>query len=458
MTLWGGRFSEDPNALAAQMSQSISYDRRLYAHDIHGSQAHARMLAQCGIIPEADAAAICRELETIRAEIADGKFAFAERLEDIHMNIEARLIERLGDTGARLHTGRSRNDQVCTDLRLYLRDELDQLAALLRAEQQALVAVATANADVIMPGFTHLQHAQPVLFAHHLLAYVEMFARDAERLADARRRLNRCPLGAGALAGSTLPLDREFTARELGFDGPLRNSMDAVSDRDFVLEVLAGLAILMMHASRLSEDLIFWKSPEAGFADLGDAFCTGSSLMPQKKNPDLAELTRGKCGRVYGALMALLTTTKGLPLCYNRDLQEDKEPLFDALDTVKLVLAAGAPMLRSLTLDRARLRAAAADPALMATDLAEELVRRGLPFRTAHHRVGRFVAWCRAHAKALNAVTLAEMRESIPEADEACLSLFSPERSVAARDLIGGTAPAQVQRQLAFWRKELGMP
>lgn len=456
MALWGGRFSGDTNALVTALSESISYDRRLYDQDIRGSVAHVRMLAEQGIIPRDDASAIEDELGRIRDEIESGRFEFTVEYEDIHMNIEARLIERLGDAGGRVHSARSRNDQVATDVRLYLREEADELQRLLGALQRSLVTVAGENADAILPGFTHLQHAQPVLFAHHLLAYVEMFGRDAERVADCTGRINRLPLGAGALAGSTLPIDRAMVARELGFETVLRNSMDAVSDRDFMVELLSALATIMMHLSRLSEDIILWMSQEFGFIDLDDAFCTGSSLMPQKKNPDIAELTRGKTGRVYGALTAILTVTKGLPLCYNRDLQEDKEPLFDALDTVKGVLGVFGPMVRSMTVNSDRMLAAASDPALMATDLAELLVKKGVPFRTAHHRVGRFVKWCQERGIALNRASLAQMRETIPEADDAFPAAFSPEASVNARKSYGGTAPERVAEQVAWWRQQLG--
>jgi len=456
MSMWGGRFSEGPDELVTRMGESVSYDQQLYAQDIRASMAHARMLGHQGIIPSEDAAAIIAELERIRDEIARGDFHFDTSLEDIHMNIEARLTERLGDAGARLHSGRSRNDQIATDVRLYCRDAVDALDERVAELQRALVEVGEANADAIFPGLTHLQYGQPVLFAHHLLAYVEMLARDRERLADCRRRVNRSPLGAGALAGSTLPLDREATADELGFAEVLRNSMDAVSDRDFAVELVADLAILAMHLSRLSEDLILWVSQTTGYVELGDGFCTGSSLMPQKKNPDMAELTRGKTARVYGDLTALLTLLKGLPLCYNRDLQEDKEPLFDAVHTLDLVLATYAPMLRTLRVNREAMQRAASDPALMATDLAEWLVRQGIPFRAAHHRVGRFVAWCREHGVALNEASLEQMRETVPEATEACPRLFDPAASVAARDLLGGTAPAQVRRQLDFWQQRLG--
>ena len=455
MALWSGRFSQETDTLVRQFSESISYDRRLYPYDIQGSIAHATMLARQGIIPQADADAIIAGLNAIHADIDAGNFPFATELEDIHMNIEARLTERIGQPGARLHTGRSRNDQIATDERLFLRAEDDLTVALVRDLQRALVRLADQHGDAIMPGFTHLQHAQPVFFGHHLLAYVEMLARDAERLQDARKRINRLPLGAGAIAGSTLPLDREFVAEQLGFESVLRNSMDAVADRDTLVEFLSCLAIIAMHLSRLSEDIILWFSQEFAFIELGDAFTTGSSLMPQKKNPDVAELTRGKTGRVYGHLMALLTTLKGLPLTYNRDLQEDKEGLFDALDTVKLSLATLTAMLGTLRPRRDRMAAAAADPALEATDLAEWLVRQGVPFRDAHHQVGAFVGWCAAHGKELDQATLDEMRQSIPTATEECLGLFRPEASANARDLIGGTALRQVRAQTDFWKQQL---
>ncbi len=455
MAMWGGRFAKETDSLVRRFTESISYDRRLYPHDIRGSQAHARMLARQGIIPAADAKAICAELDAIRKRIDAGKFEFREELEDIHMNIESALIAKLGPAGARVHTGRSRNDQVATDERLYLRAEADEIAALLRGLQTALVTLGAAHPDLILPGFTHLQHAQPVLFAHHLLAYVEMLDRDAGRLADCRRRLNVLPLGAGAIAGSTLPLDRESVAKELEFDGVMQNSMDAVADRDHLVEFLAALAVIAMHTSRLAEDLVLWCSQEFAFLELDDAFCTGSSLMPQKKNPDVAELTRGKTGRVYGHLVGLLTTLKGLPLTYNRDLQEDKEGLFDAIDTVKLILATLAPMMTGAKPNAARMAAMAADPALMATDLAEWLVCRGVPFRDAHHQVGHFVAACREQKVALDRAPLALMKKSLPLATAECRKLFDPKRSVAARDLTGGTAPVQVKKQLAAWRKKL---
>jgi argininosuccinate lyase len=452
MALWSGRFSRGTDNLVQAFSESISYDHRLYPYDIQGSIAHARMLGRQGIIPQQDADSIIAGLEQIRAEIESGAFVFKTELEDIHMNIEARLIDLIGPAGARLHTGRSRNDQIATDERLFLRAECAQLDALLIALQKALLQLAEEHQELIMPGFTHLQHAQPVLFAHHLLAYLEMFGRDRERFADALHRINRLPLGAGAIAGSTLPLDREGVARELGFESVLQNSMDAVADRDVLLETLSGLAITAMHLSRLAEDIVIWFSQEFAFIELGDAFTTGSSLMPQKKNPDVAELARGKTGRVYGHLLALLTTMKGLPLTYNRDLQEDKEGLFDALDTVKMTLETITAMLATLRPVPEKMQAAASDPALMATDLAEWLVRQGVPFRDAHHQVGRFVAGCLQRQQSLADASLEQMQESIPLATAECLQLFDCRRSVNARDLTGGTAPAQVRRQIERWK------
>ena len=455
MPLWDGRFQEGPDALVLRLSESITYDRRLYPFDIQGSLAHARMLVKQGIIPQEDGERIRQGLLQIQEELDKGEFVFHTELEDIHMNIESRLTQLAGPAGARLHTGRSRNDQIATDERLYLRHVVDQLRQELRAFQKALHTLASQNREAIMPGFTHLQHAQPILFPHHLLAYVEMVERDRERLADARHRINRLPLGAGALAGSTLPLDREFVARELGFEAVLQNSMDAVADRDATLEFLADLAIVAMHLSRLAEDIILWFSQEFAFIEIGDAFTTGSSLMPQKKNPDMAELTRGKTGRVYGALMGLLTTMKGLPLTYNRDLQEDKEGLFDAVDTVSLVLRTLTAMLATVKIRAPRMAQAASDPALMATDLAEALVRQGIPFREAHHQVGRFVAACQKRGLTLAQADLSLMRESIPSATEEFLSLFDPRHSTEARNLLGGTAPAQVEAQLARWQEAL---
>ncbi len=454
MPLWDGRFSEGPDALVLRLSESIHYDCRLYPFDLQGSMAHAKMLAHQGIIPQEDADKILAGLQQVKEELDSGKFVFKTELEDIHMNIESRLTELIGAPGARLHTGRSRNDQIATDERLYLRHVIDEIREDVRNFQKALWKLGKENATVIMPGFTHLQHAQPVLFAHHLLAYVEMLERDRERLADCRHRINRLPLGAGALAGSTLPLNREFVAKELGFEGVLQNSMDCVADRDGSIEFLSDLAIIAMHLSRFAEDVAIWFSQEFAFVEIGDAFTTGSSLMPQKKNPDMAELTRGKTGRVYGALMGLLTTLKGLPLTYNRDLQEDKEGLFDAVDTVDLVLRTLTAMLGTVKPRPARMAEAASDPSLMATDLAEALVKQGVPFREAHHQVGRFVGACTAKGITLAQADLALMKESIPTAVPEFLDIFDAEHSAAARDLTGGTAPAQVAKQLDNWEKK----
>jgi len=436
------------------MGESISYDRRLYAHDVMGSTAHAKMLAKQGIIPQEDADKIIAGLAQIKAEIDEGKFEFDEKLEDIHMNIEARLTERIGPAGARLHSARSRNDQIATDSRLYLRDEIVYVVEGVREMQRVLVTLASEHTETILPGFTHLQHAQPIVLGHYLLAYTEMFDRDAGRLEDCRRRFDALPLGSGALAGSTLNIDRDYVREQLGFASCCRNSMDATADRDYMIELLSALSILMMHLSRMSEDLIFWMSQEAGWIELGDEFCTGSSLMPQKKNPDMCELTRGKAGRVIGNLITLLTIMKGLPLCYNRDMQEDKLPVFDALDTVKLVLAVYAPMVASMKVNKERMYEAASDPYLMATDLAEWLVQNGVPFRQAHHRVGALVAYCRSSGTSPEKLSLAEMCETVPEATEECLTLWKPESSVRLRNVLGGTAPEQVQKQVEFWKSQ----
>jgi len=454
--LWGGRFATETNELVARLSESVSYDHRLYKHDIAQSKAHVRMLAKQGLVTAEDAAQCTSGLDQLCSQIENGTFgAFDIKLEDIHMNIESRLTRLVGEPGSKLHTARSRNDQVATDLRLYLRDEIQLLVSLVRSLQRVLVTLAEEYAQVIMPGFTHLQHAQPVVLGHYFLAYCEMFDRDAGRLEDTLNRLDFCPLGSGAIATTTLPIDRFFVAEQLGFrHGPCRNSMDAVSDRDFALELLAAISISMMHLSRMSEDLIFWMSQEAGWIELGDAFCTGSSLMPQKKNPDVCELTRGKTGRVYGNLLALLATMKGLPLCYNRDMQEDKERIFDSLDTYKALLQIFREMILTLKPNQERMFAAASDPSLMATDLAEWLVRNGVPFREAHHRVGALVGECTRSGRRLNELTLAEMQRVVPEATADCLELFDPLRSVQARNIFGGTAPEQVRSQVAFWKRQ----
>ncbi len=457
MALWSGRFDQETDEELKKFTESISYDKRLYRYDIAGSCAHVNMLAAQGIVPEKTAGAIVGELKRIEQRIADGDFTFTAELEDIHMHIEHELIKALGDEGARLHSARSRNDQVALDIRLYLRDEIDAIADMLRNLQKTIVDLANKYRTAILPGFTHLQHAQPVLFAHHLLAYVEMFNRDFTRLQDCRQRFNVMPLGSSALAGTTLPIDRDAVCRELKFDDISRNSMDAVSDRDFIIELLSALAIFAMHVSRMSEDLILWSSREFDFIELGDAFCTGSSLMPQKKNPDIAELSRGKAARVYGALVALLTLCKGLPMTYNRDLQEDKEPVFDAIDTVKKILRVYPPMLASMAVKQEKMLAAANDPELMATDLAEALVEIGVPFRNAHHRVGAFVKWCKQHNKQLCDTTLEEMRQTIPEATPAFLEMFSPSKSVEKRETPGGTGPQSVDKQIRFWQKNLSL-
>ncbi len=455
MALWGGRFAEETNKDVARFTESISYDKRLYKYDIKGSKAHSAMLASCGIIPEETAKQIAVELDKIEKRIDDDDFTFTDELEDIHMHIESALIDALGDEGARVHTARSRNDQVNLDTRMYLRDEAENVINGIRELMRSLVDTAEKNFDALLPGFTHLQHAQPVLFAHHLLAYVEMFGRDMDRVSDCRKRFNMLPLGAGALAGTTLPINREYVCKQLGFDYVSRNSMDTVADRDYICELLSCLSIFSMHISRLSEDIILWCSQEFSFIELGDAFCTGSSLMPQKKNPDIAEIARGKTGRVYGDLMALLTTCKGLPLTYNRDLQEDKEPVFDALDTVNMLLKIFPPMIASFKVNSENMLSAALDPALMATDVAEKLVELGVPFRHAHHRVGAFVKWCKEHDCKLNETTLEQMQETIPEATDEFLTLFSPSDSIKRREITGATGPENVSMQIKFWKKEL---
>ncbi len=455
MALWGGRFSGDQKKELIEFTESVSFDKRLYRHDIAGSKAHVEMLAESGIIPVKTANSIKAELDKIGKRIQSGDFEFRSELEDIHMHIENALIKSLGDEGARLHTARSRNDQVCLDIRLYLRDETISIISGIRAFQTALVTQADLNSMAIMPGYTHLQHAQPVLFAHHLLAYVEMFDRDAARLQDCLKRINVMPLGSGAIAGTTLPINRRKTAQLLGFQFISGNSMDAVADRDFECEFLACLAIFAMHVSRLCEDIILWMSKEFSFIELADAFCTGSSLMPQKKNPDVAELSRGKTGRIYGNLVALLTICKGLPLSYNRDLQEDKEPLFDSIDTVLKILAVFPPMIATMKIRNERMLAGAMNPGLMATDLAEELVKLGVPFRKAHEKSGSLVKWCEKTKIPLNKVCLEDMKKIIPEATAECTKLFEPGKSVSKREITGGTGPREVRRQINSWKRKL---
>ena len=406
--LWGGRFTQPTDRFVEEFTASIDFDKRLYHQDIRGSIAHARMLGKQGIISLDDMEQIVHGLQEILRQIEAGRFDFSVALEDIHMNIESRLSEKIGEAGKRLHTGRSRNDQVALDIRLYLRDEIVEISAYLDLLIDALIEQAEKNIEVIMPGYTHLQTAQPILFSHHLMAYVEMFRRDKGRMEDCLRRMNLCPLGAGALAGTTFPIDREHVAEHLDFPGVTRNSLDSVSDRDFALEFLAASSILMMHLSRFSEELILWSTSEFKFIDLSDGFCTGSSIMPQKKNPDVPELVRGKTGRVYGNLMALLTVMKGLPLAYNKDMQEDKEPLFDTIDTVKGSLKIFVDMIREMRVNADRMRAAAAGGYSTATDVADYLVRKGMPFRDAHEVVGKAVAYCIAQGKDLPELTIEE--------------------------------------------------
>ena len=438
------------------INASIAFDQRMWRQDIRGSQAHAAMLARAGVIDSADEEAIRTGLDAIAAEIQAGRFPFVDALEDIHMNIEARLTERIGEAGKRLHTGRSRNDQVATDFRLWVRDAIDGLDAQVADCMRALADRAAEFADAPMPGFTHLQTAQPVTFGHHLLAYVEMLARDRGRLMDARRRLNECPLGSAALAGTSFPIDRIMTAAALGFDRPTANSLDAVSDRDFAIEFLSACAITAMHLSRLSEELIVWCSAPFGFVRLSDAFTTGSSIMPQKRNPDAAELARAKTGRIFGALVALLTVMKGLPLAYAKDMQEDKEPVFDAADALALSLAAVAGMVRDMIPDLARMRAVAGAGFSTATDLADWLVRvLRVPFRTAHHVTGRLVARAEAQGVDLAALTLPEMQQEEPGITGAIFDVLTVDASVASRTSYGGTAPSRVRAQAARWQAAL---
>jgi argininosuccinate lyase len=452
---WGGRFDAPTDAFVEAFTASQRFDRRLYRHDVTGSVAHARMLARVGVLTAEEAETIVTGLRAVEADIEADRFVWSDALEDVHMHIEAALTERIGPLGKKLHTARSRNDQVATDLRLYLREEVDAILAELARLQLGLVDLADREADTIMPGFTHLQTAQPVTLGHHLLAWLEALERDRSRLLDWRRRMNRCPLGAAALAGTTFPIDRDFTARALGFDGPCENSLDAVSDRDFVVELAGACALLMVHLSRFSEELVLWSSAQFDFVDLGDAFCTGSSIMPQKKNPDVPELVRGKAGRVAGHLVALLTLMKGQPLAYNKDNQEDKEPIFDTVDTVRASLRVFADMVPAMQVKREAMRAAAARGFATATDLADYLVRRGLPFRDAHEAVGRAVRHGLSTGRDLSALSLEELRGFSALIDEDIFEVLTLEGSVAARDHVGGTAPAQVRAAAARARDRL---
>ena len=450
---WGGRFTEATNALVEEYTASIQYDWRLFPYDIAGSVAHAAMLGKTGIITEREARKIINGLKGILQEITDGKLEFSMELEDIHMNIENRLVRKIGPVGGKLHTARSRNDQVALDLRMYLRDEIMEIRRLLRGLQKTVIGLADRNQDAVMPGYTHLQRAQPVLFGHHLLAYYEMFERDRDRLADCYRRVNIMPLGAGALAGTVLPINRKMVGDLLGFGGIAENSMDAVSDRDFAVEFVSACSQIMVHLSRLAEELVLWSSAEFGFITIADAFTTGSSIMPQKKNPDVAELSRGKAGRVFGNLMALLAIMKGLPLSYNRDMQEDKEPVFDTADTVSQALAVMAAMLDSITVNRDAMRHAAEDGFITATDLADYLVRKGLPFRQAHEVVGRAVLKALELTCGLKDLPLAEYKKlSALIANDVYRSL-SVDASVGRRISYGGTAPANLKKRLAALKK-----
>jgi argininosuccinate lyase len=442
---WGGRFSEPTDAFVERFTASVGFDQRLYHHDINGSLAHANMLNKVGILSDDEYRAIENGLEEIRTDIVDGNFDWSISLEDVHMNIEARLTAKIGDTGKKLHTGRSRNDQVATDIRLYLRDEIDAIAIELTRLQNGMIELAEREANTIMPGFTHLQTAQPVTFGHHLLAWNEMLQRDYERLMDCRIRVNRCPLGAAALAGTTFPIDRFYTAKLLGFDAPTENSLDSVSDRDFAIEFCSFASLLMMHMSRFSEELILWASAQFNFIDLPDRFCTGSSIMPQKKNPDVPELVRGKSGRVVGHLIGLITLMKSQPLAYNKDNQEDKEPLFDTIDTVKDCLKAYADMVPAIVARKTYMQEAAGRGFSTATDLADYLVRKGIPFRDAHEIVGKSVAFGVENERDLWEMTLEELQQFSDVISDDVFDFLTLEGSVSARNHFGGTAPEQVE-------------
>ncbi len=453
---WGGRFTEPTDAFVARFTASVDFDKRLYRHDIMGSIAHATMLAKVGVLTAAERDSIVDGLKQIQAEIEAGTFEWRVDMEDVHMNIEARLTERIGIAGKKLHTGRSRNDQVATDVRLWLRDEIDFILGEIRRLQQGLVELAARETDTIMPGFTHLQTAQPVTFGHHLLAWFENVDRDHARFADLRKRVNRLPLGSAALAGTTYPIDRELVRDLLGFDDVCRNSLDAVSDRDFAIEFCAAAAILLTHLSRFSEELVLWTSSQFNFINLPDRFCTGSSIMPQKKNPDVPELVRGKTGRVNGSLISLLTLMKSQPLAYNKDNQEDKEPLFDAVDTVKGCLRAFADMVPAIEPKREVMREAARRGFSTATDLADYLVKKGVPFRESHEIVGKAVRFGVEQQRDLAQLTLDELRQFSPEIGEDVFAVLTLEGSVNARNHIGGTAPAQVRLAVAEARQRIG--
>jgi argininosuccinate lyase len=456
--LWSGRFNEPTDAFVEAFTASVEFDQRLYKYDIQGSIAHATMLARQGILSEQECELIVTGLKKIEQRISDGAFDWSVGLEDVHMNIESALTEDIGDAGKKLHTGRSRNDQVATDVRLYLREEIETIRGEILRLQEALLTLAEQEAETILPGFTHLQTAQPVTFGHHMLAWFEMLQRDRERLADCNRRVNIMPLGAAALAGTTYPIDRNLTAELLGFQGPAENSLDAVSDRDFVIEFSAAAALIMMHLSRFSEELIIWSSAQFGFVELSDSFCTGSSIMPQKKNPDVPELVRGKSGRIFGHLVALLTLMKGQPLAYNKDNQEDKEPLFDTVDNLKGSLRVFADMVPAISCQKERMRSAAMQGVATATDLADYLVRKGIPFRDAHEVVGKAVALGVEKGCDLAELTLSELQAFSKLIGEDVFEILTLEGSVAARDHIGGTAPEQVRKAILRARRRIAAP
>jgi argininosuccinate lyase len=453
--VWGGRFKEGVDEAMERFNASLSFDRRLYAQDIEGSKAHCRMLAKQGIIKDEEASIMIEALSEIKREIERGQVDFHRAYEDIHTLVEKRLVEKVGSLGEKLHTGRSRNDQVALDTRMYVREVVERMQSLVKEMQEALIHLAEENMDVIAPGYTHLQRAQPILISHHLLAYYEMLKRDLDRLHETRKRTNVLPLGSAALAGSTFNLDREMVARELGFEAVSANSMDAVSDRDFLLDFLFAAAVLMMHLSRLSEELVIWSTREFSFVHLPDAFCTGSSIMPQKKNPDLPELVRGKTGRVYGHLMGLLTTLKGLPLSYNKDMQEDKEALFDSVDTVEQCLTVMSRLLREMTFNKEVMRNAVDEGYLAATDLADYLTGKGMTFRQAHEVVGKMVLYAMERKKELGQLTLKELKGFSPKIDKEVYGWLDPDSCIDRRNIIGGTGKAAVKRALEKAREEM---
>ena len=453
--LWAGRFQKQTSHLVDDFHSSISFDKRLYKYDIQGSIAHARMLGKTGILTAEEAQSIVQGLEEVLNDIESGEAGFSVAAEDIHMNVEQLLTEKIGPLGKKLHTGRSRNDQVALDMRMYVKAEITEVVSLLRQLQETILDLAEDNTETVMPGYTHLQRAQPVTLAHHLMAYFMMFDRDVERLRDCYRRADVMPLGAGALAGTTFPLDRHFVAQELGFGAVTENSLDSVSDRDFVVEFTSAASLIMMHLSRFCEEIILWSSAEFGFVELDDSYSTGSSMMPQKKNPDVAELVRGKSGRVFGSLQSLLTMLKGLPLAYNKDMQEDKEPLFDAVDTVKKCLMVFGPMISTMQVRDAVMKKAAGGGFTNATDLADYLVNKGMPFREAHEVVGKIVWYCMEHKKDLEHLSLDQYRQFSPAVEEDVYTFIATDRCVAARNIYGGPAPETVRQVIARHRERL---